>query len=150
MFQFRFWPNNNSRMYVLEGVTPCIQSMQLLAGDIGTFQCLSSRRFHFHNDVICLFIPFMFVCICGYKLSSPFNLVVHFIQIIVRLHITEQRLILLPKLFTCHLPSIVPSSVFKFCPSFHRFYSSFLVALHVTISFYMNENSSSLPNLSCL
>ncbi|KAL6992645.1 B3 domain-containing transcription repressor val2 [Sarracenia purpurea var. burkii] len=33
-FQFRFWPNNNSRMYVLEGVTPCIQSMQLQAGDI--------------------------------------------------------------------------------------------------------------------
>ena len=32
-FQFRFWPNNNSRMYVLEGVTPCIQSMQLKAGD---------------------------------------------------------------------------------------------------------------------
>ncbi|XP_039114813.1 B3 domain-containing protein Os07g0563300-like [Dioscorea cayenensis subsp. rotundata] len=37
VFQFRFWPNNNSRMYVLEGVTPCIQSMQLLAGDIVTF-----------------------------------------------------------------------------------------------------------------
>lgn len=36
MFQFRFWPNNNSRMYVLEGVTPCIQSMQLQAGDTGT------------------------------------------------------------------------------------------------------------------
>lgn len=35
MFQFRFWPNNNSRMYVLEGVTPCIQSMQLQAGDTG-------------------------------------------------------------------------------------------------------------------
>ena len=34
-FQFRFWPNNNSRMYVLEGVTPCIQAMQLNAGDIG-------------------------------------------------------------------------------------------------------------------
>uniref|UniRef100_A0A0A0LV82 CW-type domain-containing protein n=1 Tax=Cucumis sativus TaxID=3659 RepID=A0A0A0LV82_CUCSA len=34
-FQFRFWPNNNSRMYVLEGVTPCIQSMQLRAGDTG-------------------------------------------------------------------------------------------------------------------
>ena len=34
-FQFRFWPNNNSRMYVLEGVTPCIQSMQLQAGDTG-------------------------------------------------------------------------------------------------------------------
>ncbi|KAK4361052.1 hypothetical protein RND71_020004 [Anisodus tanguticus] len=37
MFQFRFWPNNNSRMYVLEGVTPCMQSMQLQAGDIVTF-----------------------------------------------------------------------------------------------------------------
>ncbi|OMO83005.1 hypothetical protein CCACVL1_11620 [Corchorus capsularis] len=37
MFQFRFWPNNNSRMYVLEGVTPCIQSMQLRAGDTVTF-----------------------------------------------------------------------------------------------------------------
>ncbi|XP_058195475.1 B3 domain-containing protein Os07g0563300-like isoform X1 [Rhododendron vialii] len=37
IFQFRFWPNNNSRMYVLEGVTPCIQSMQLQAGDIVTF-----------------------------------------------------------------------------------------------------------------
>ncbi|XP_021642881.2 B3 domain-containing transcription repressor VAL2 isoform X2 [Hevea brasiliensis] len=36
-FQFRFWPNNNSRMYVLEGVTPCIQSMQLQAGDTITF-----------------------------------------------------------------------------------------------------------------
>ncbi|XP_065031934.1 B3 domain-containing protein Os07g0679700-like isoform X3 [Musa acuminata AAA Group] len=34
-FQFRFWPNNNSRMYVLEGVTPCIQSLQLQAGDTG-------------------------------------------------------------------------------------------------------------------
>lgn len=34
-FQFRFWPNNNSRMYVLEGVTPWIQSMQLQAGDTG-------------------------------------------------------------------------------------------------------------------
>ncbi|GMH07448.1 hypothetical protein Nepgr_009288 [Nepenthes gracilis] len=36
-FQFRFWPNNNSRMYVLEGVTHCIQSMQLQAGDTVTF-----------------------------------------------------------------------------------------------------------------
>ncbi|KAG6543851.1 hypothetical protein Mapa_014691 [Marchantia paleacea] len=40
VFQFRFWPNNNSRMYVLEGVTPCIQSMQLLAGDTVTFSRL--------------------------------------------------------------------------------------------------------------
>ncbi|KAL5102229.1 hypothetical protein RYX36_006556 [Vicia faba] len=36
-FQFRFWPNNNSRMYVLEGVTPCIQALQLNAGDTVTF-----------------------------------------------------------------------------------------------------------------
>lgn len=36
-FQFRFWPNNNSRMYVLEGVNPCIQSMNLQAGDVVTF-----------------------------------------------------------------------------------------------------------------
>ncbi|KAG8371578.1 hypothetical protein BUALT_Bualt13G0102500 [Buddleja alternifolia] len=36
-FQFRFWPNNNSRMYVLEGVTPCIHNMQLQAGDTVTF-----------------------------------------------------------------------------------------------------------------
>ncbi|KAG2685272.1 hypothetical protein I3760_10G117500 [Carya illinoinensis] len=40
IFQFRFWPNNNSRMYVLEGVTPCIQAMQLQAGDIVTFSRL--------------------------------------------------------------------------------------------------------------
>ncbi|EYU36907.1 hypothetical protein MIMGU_mgv1a001615mg [Erythranthe guttata] len=37
IFQFRFWPNNNSRMYVLEGVTPCIQNMQLQAGDTVIF-----------------------------------------------------------------------------------------------------------------
>ncbi|XP_039045748.1 B3 domain-containing transcription repressor VAL2-like isoform X2 [Hibiscus syriacus] len=37
VFQFRFWPNNNSRMYVLEGVTPCMKSMQLQAGDTVTF-----------------------------------------------------------------------------------------------------------------
>ena len=41
MFQFRFWPNNNSRMYVLEGVTPCIQSMQLQAGDTGILTSFS-------------------------------------------------------------------------------------------------------------
>ncbi|KAJ8761636.1 hypothetical protein K2173_004412 [Erythroxylum novogranatense] len=40
IFQFRFWPNNNSRMYVLEGVTPCIQNMRLQAGDIVTFSRL--------------------------------------------------------------------------------------------------------------
>ncbi|XP_052177804.1 B3 domain-containing transcription repressor VAL1-like isoform X2 [Diospyros lotus] len=39
-FQFRFWPNNNSRMYVLEGVTPCIQNMQLQAGDTVIFSRL--------------------------------------------------------------------------------------------------------------
>ncbi|KZV37129.1 hypothetical protein F511_15049 [Dorcoceras hygrometricum] len=37
VFQFRFWPNNNSRMYVLEGITPCLQSLQLQAGDTVTF-----------------------------------------------------------------------------------------------------------------
>jgi hypothetical protein len=37
MFRFRFWPNNNSRIYVLEGVQPWIQSMQLQAGDFGIF-----------------------------------------------------------------------------------------------------------------
>lgn len=40
VFQFRFWPNNNSRMYVLEGVTPCIQNMNLQAGDTVTFSRL--------------------------------------------------------------------------------------------------------------
>ncbi|KAJ0733416.1 putative transcription factor B3-Domain family [Helianthus annuus] len=39
-FQFRFWPNNNSRMYVLEGVTPCIQNMQLQAGNTVIFSRL--------------------------------------------------------------------------------------------------------------
>nr|PNR50933.1 hypothetical protein PHYPA_010119 [Physcomitrium patens] len=42
VFQFRFWPNNNSRMYVLEGVTPCIQSMKLHAGDTVTFSRLEA------------------------------------------------------------------------------------------------------------
>ncbi|XP_020210182.1 B3 domain-containing transcription repressor VAL1 [Cajanus cajan] len=37
IFQFRFWPNNNSRMYVLEGVTPCMQALQLNAGDTVIF-----------------------------------------------------------------------------------------------------------------
>ncbi|XP_073028626.1 B3 domain-containing protein Os07g0563300-like isoform X2 [Primulina eburnea] len=40
VFQFRFWPNNNSRMYVLEGITPCIQSLRLQAGDVVTFSRL--------------------------------------------------------------------------------------------------------------
>lgn len=44
MFQFRFWPNNNSRMYVLEGVTPCIQSMQLQAGDTGSVYTFLSKK----------------------------------------------------------------------------------------------------------
>ncbi|PNY10405.1 B3 domain-containing transcription repressor val1-like protein [Trifolium pratense] len=41
-FQFRFWPNNNSRMYVLEGVTPCIQFLRLNAGDTVTFSRIDS------------------------------------------------------------------------------------------------------------
>ncbi|KAJ4972296.1 hypothetical protein NE237_005395 [Protea cynaroides] len=44
VFQFRFWPNNNSRMYVLEGVTPCIQSMQLQAGDTVIFSRIDPER----------------------------------------------------------------------------------------------------------
>lgn len=40
-FQFRFWPNNNSRMYVLEGVTPCIQNLELQAGDTVIFSRLN-------------------------------------------------------------------------------------------------------------
>ncbi|XP_076885445.1 B3 domain-containing protein Os07g0563300-like [Bidens hawaiensis] len=40
VLQYRFWPNNNSRIYVLEGMTPCIQSMQLRAGDTVTFSKL--------------------------------------------------------------------------------------------------------------
>ncbi|KAK4370269.1 hypothetical protein RND71_009744 [Anisodus tanguticus] len=43
IFQFKFWPNNNSRMYVLEGVTPCIQNMQLQAGDTVTFSRIDPR-----------------------------------------------------------------------------------------------------------
>lgn len=43
VFQFRFWPNNNSRMYVLEGVTPCIQSMQLQAGDTSMIHSILTR-----------------------------------------------------------------------------------------------------------
>ncbi|KAK9230034.1 hypothetical protein WN944_023001 [Citrus x changshan-huyou] len=43
VFQFRFWPNNNSRMYVLEGVTPCIQSMQLRAGDTSMIHSILTR-----------------------------------------------------------------------------------------------------------
>ncbi|KAL2932046.1 hypothetical protein RDABS01_037456 [Bienertia sinuspersici] len=32
-FQFRFWFNNNSRIYVLEGIHTCTRSLQLQAGD---------------------------------------------------------------------------------------------------------------------
>lgn len=53
VFQFRFWPNNNSRMYVLEGVTPCIQSMQLQAGDTGTI-----IEFFFKEQSVNSFEPF--------------------------------------------------------------------------------------------
>lgn len=48
-FQFRFWPNNNSRMYVLEGVTPCIQAMQLRAGDTGIFHLILESITHLFN-----------------------------------------------------------------------------------------------------
>ncbi|XP_073222857.1 B3 domain-containing transcription repressor VAL1-like [Cicer arietinum] len=37
VFRFRFWPNNSSRIYLLEGVNPWIRSMQLQAGDFVTF-----------------------------------------------------------------------------------------------------------------
>lgn len=40
-FQFRYWPNNNSRMYVLEGVFSCIQHMQMEAGDTAIFSRLN-------------------------------------------------------------------------------------------------------------
>ncbi|KAJ0239440.1 B3 domain-containing transcription factor VAL3 [Hirschfeldia incana] len=43
-FQFRFWFNNNSRMYFLEGVTPCIQSMQLQAGDTIIFSRVDPEK----------------------------------------------------------------------------------------------------------
>ncbi|KAG6509250.1 hypothetical protein ZIOFF_034643 [Zingiber officinale] len=43
VFQFRFWPNNNSRMHVWEGVTPCIQAMQLHAGDTVTFSRMDPK-----------------------------------------------------------------------------------------------------------
>ncbi|CAK8542136.1 unnamed protein product [Lathyrus sativus] len=44
MFRFRFWPNNSSRIYVLEGVHPWIQSMQLQAGDFVTFSRMDPRE----------------------------------------------------------------------------------------------------------
>ncbi|KAI3697947.1 hypothetical protein L6452_31053 [Arctium lappa] len=37
---FRFWPNNNSRMYVLEGFSPLVKSMDLEEGDTVTFSRL--------------------------------------------------------------------------------------------------------------
>ncbi|XP_006283162.2 B3 domain-containing transcription factor VAL3 isoform X1 [Capsella rubella] len=43
-FQFRFWPNNNSRIYVLEGVNPCIQSLVLQTGDTVIFSRLDPER----------------------------------------------------------------------------------------------------------
>ncbi|XP_071718026.1 B3 domain-containing transcription repressor VAL1-like [Rutidosis leptorrhynchoides] len=42
-FQFRFWTNNNSRMYVLEGVTRCLQNMQMEAGDTVIFSRLDQE-----------------------------------------------------------------------------------------------------------
>lgn len=60
-FQFRFWPNNNSRMYVLEGVTPCIQSMRLQAGDTGMPHCIMANiKVHVFSAevqiVICFYV----------------------------------------------------------------------------------------------
>ncbi|KAL8138286.1 hypothetical protein V2J09_004287 [Rumex salicifolius] len=52
--QFRFWPNNNSRMYVLEGVTPCIQSMELQAGDIGNIN-LIIFTIMLNSQYLCIF-----------------------------------------------------------------------------------------------
>nr|XP_043623008.1 B3 domain-containing transcription factor VAL3-like isoform X2 [Erigeron canadensis] len=40
VLHFRFWFNNGSKLYVLEGVAPCIQSMKLQAGDTVTFSRL--------------------------------------------------------------------------------------------------------------
>ncbi|CAN8231135.1 unnamed protein product [Cochlearia groenlandica] len=44
IFQFRFWPNHKSRMYFVEGVTPCLQSMQLQAGDRVIFSRLDPEK----------------------------------------------------------------------------------------------------------
>eukprot|EP00898_Chlorokybus_atmophyticus_P001071 jgi/Chlat1/1965/Chrsp158S00124 len=35
--RFRFWPNNNSRMYLLEGITEILHSLHLQTGDSVTF-----------------------------------------------------------------------------------------------------------------
>ncbi|GJZ02725.1 B3 domain-containing protein-like protein, partial [Tanacetum coccineum] len=40
VLHYRFWLNNNSRMYVLEGFAPFVRSMQLQAGDTVTFSRL--------------------------------------------------------------------------------------------------------------
>ena len=37
LFQFNFWPNNNNIIYVLEGVTPFIQTLQSQASDTCNF-----------------------------------------------------------------------------------------------------------------
>lgn len=61
VFQFRFWPNNNSRMYVLEGVTPCIQSMQLQAGDVGNQSILIEN-----NVYVFILVCFDFIRLLGF------------------------------------------------------------------------------------
>ncbi|VYS63448.1 unnamed protein product [Arabidopsis thaliana] len=43
-FQFRFWPSSKGRIYVLEGVTPFIQTLQLQAGDTVIFSRLDPER----------------------------------------------------------------------------------------------------------
>lgn len=68
VFQFRFWPNNNSRMYVLEGVSPCIQSMQLRAGD--TSKTLDALK----AIIGCIFCPlFSYFCLCLGFFNRKFN-----------------------------------------------------------------------------
>lgn len=57
LFQFRFWPNNNSRMYVLEGITPCIQSMRLQAGDVGNPSVPYARLIFYFLHRILLALP---------------------------------------------------------------------------------------------
>nr|XP_043609785.1 B3 domain-containing protein Os07g0679700-like [Erigeron canadensis] len=43
-FQFRYWLNNNSRMYVLEGISPFIRSLKLQAGDTVIFSRLDPEN----------------------------------------------------------------------------------------------------------
>ncbi|RVW46291.1 B3 domain-containing protein [Vitis vinifera] len=64
IFQFRFWPNNNSRMYVLEGVTPCIQSMQLQAGDTGNHSLEKQASEVIIMQIFYLFMVFIPKCEC--------------------------------------------------------------------------------------